>query len=95
MIGNNVKMLMPEPDQSEHDGYIGRYLKTGVPKIIGFGREVNGLRKDGTEFPMDLAVGLDPFWWVPFKRYTMSPNLFKIVLCDLLKNHKNEKSESF
>ena len=57
VIGNNVAMLMPEPHRSRHDSYIARYLETAVPKIIGYGRRVNGLRKDGTKFPMDLAVG--------------------------------------
>jgi len=57
LIGRNVKMLMPDPDQSGHDGYLRNYLETGKPKIIGSGREVTGLRKDGSLLPMRLAVG--------------------------------------
>jgi len=57
MIGNNVKMLMPEPFHSEHDNYVSRYLREGTPRIIGIGRETTAKRKDGTLFPIQLSVG--------------------------------------
>jgi PAS domain S-box-containing protein len=56
MIGRNVGMLMPAPYRDEHDGYLRDYLSTGEPRIIGFGREVRGRRKDGSGFPLFLAV---------------------------------------
>jgi len=56
-IGNNVNILMPEPDRTRHDGYIARYRSTNDPHIIGIGRIVTGKRRDGTTFPMHLSIG--------------------------------------
>ncbi|MBF0247052.1 MAG: PAS domain S-box protein, partial [Alphaproteobacteria bacterium] len=56
MIGQNVKMLMPDPYQSNHDRYLSAYVNTGIKKVIGKGREVTGRRRDGEEFPMLLSV---------------------------------------
>ncbi|MFB6098963.1 MAG: PAS domain S-box protein [Salinibacter sp.] len=56
VIGENVKILMPSPYREEHDEYLRSYHETGRKRIIGIGREVTGKRKDGSTFPMDLAV---------------------------------------
>jgi two-component system sensor kinase FixL len=57
VLGANVKMLMPSPDREQHDRYIANYQETGIPRIIGTGREVRGRRKDGSTFPLHLSVG--------------------------------------
>ena len=56
LLGRNVSMLMPPPWREEHDRYIARYLRTGEARIIGIGREIEAQRKDGSVFPVDLAV---------------------------------------
>ncbi|MDJ1485266.1 PAS domain S-box protein [Cytophagaceae bacterium YF14B1] len=56
LIGENISILMPNPDRRNHDQYIHNYHQTGIGRIIGIGREVTGLRKDGTRFPFHLSV---------------------------------------
>lgn len=57
MIGQNVSLLMPEPCRSEHDSYLARYIKGGQPRVLGIGqREIQGQRKNGEVFPLDLGV---------------------------------------
>lgn len=71
VIGRNVSMLMPEPDRGAHDGYLERYRRTGAAHIIGIGREVTAQRRDGSVFPVLIAVGrvaTDPPRYVGFIR---------------------------
>jgi len=56
LIGQNIRMLMPNPDRDAHDGYIAAYLQTGERKVIGTGREVRGLHRDGTLLDLELSV---------------------------------------
>src|SRR5277367_2888758 len=56
VIGKNVSMLMPPPDKQQHDEYLQRYQQTGHANIIGIGRDVVGLKKDGTKFPFRLGI---------------------------------------
>ena len=65
VIGQNVKMLMPEPDRRQHDGYMAHYMETGEKKIIGIGREMNARHKDGTDVPIRLTIAE---WWIDGQR---------------------------
>jgi two-component system sensor kinase FixL len=56
VLGLNISMLMPSPYREEHDGYLARYLSTGEKRVIGIGREVVGQRRDGTLFPLEIAI---------------------------------------
>jgi PAS domain S-box-containing protein len=80
--GQNVRMLMPNPHRDAHDGYISNYLRTGERRIIGFGRVVNGQRKDGTTFPMELAIG---------EAIANERRIFTGFIRDLTSRHKIEE----
>jgi PAS domain S-box-containing protein len=82
VIGNNIKMLMPEPYHAEHDQYLENYLKTGKAQIIGLGREVIGLKKNGDQFPCDLGISEV---WVEDQR------LFTGIIRDVSERKHSEK----
>jgi PAS domain S-box-containing protein len=80
--GQNVRILMPQPDSSAHDGYLAHYLKTGERRIIGYGRVVTGLRKDGSTFPMELSVG---------EAVSNGERIFTGFIRDLTSRHRMEE----
>ena len=80
--GHNVRILMPTPDRENHDRYITNYLTTGQRRIIGLGRVVKGLRKDGSTFPMELAVG---------EAISNGQRIFTGFIRDLTSRHKIEE----
>jgi PAS domain S-box-containing protein len=82
VCGQNVRMLMPNPHRDAHDGYVSRYLDTGERRIIGYGRVVTGLRKDGTVFPIELSVG---------EARTNGKRIFTGFIRDLTSRHKIEE----
>jgi two-component system, LuxR family, sensor kinase FixL len=81
-IGRNVSILMPQPYREEHDGYLDRYRATRVRRIIGIGRIVVGERKDGSTFPMELAVG---------EARVGTEQLFTGFVRDLTERHSQER----
>jgi PAS domain S-box-containing protein len=86
IIGRNVAILMPEPHRSAHDDYIDAYRRTGQAKIIGVGREVEAVRKDGRKFPVDLSVAE---WRIEGERF------FTGILRDITKRKQAEEHIQF
>jgi PAS domain S-box-containing protein len=82
VCGQNVRMLMPNPDRESHDRYLSHYLETGQRRIIGYGRVVTGQRKDKTTFPMELAVG---------EAVSGGKRIFTGFIRDLTSRHKIEE----
>jgi two-component system sensor kinase FixL len=81
-VGQNVNILMPMPYHEQHDGYLARYMTTGERRIIGVGRLVVGQRKDGSTFPMELAVG---------EMRSGEQRFFTGFVRDLTERHENQK----
>ena len=82
VVGQSINMLMPAPYREEHDEYMSSYLETGQAKIIGIGREVTGLRKNGKTFPMELAVS---------EVRTKGRLIFSGIIRDITKRRKLEQ----
>jgi PAS domain S-box-containing protein len=83
LVGRNVAILMPEPYASRHDGFIQRHRETRVKRIIGIGRELSGLKSDGTVFPMYLSVG---------EAQTPSGVIFVGIIYDLTEKKRAEET---
>ena len=83
VVGRNVNILMPEEVAAAHDGYVEAYKRTGVRKIIGIGREVEGRRKDGSKFPLDLSVAE----W----RDAQGRRFFTGIMRDITERKRSEK----
>ncbi|MCA9263428.1 MAG: PAS domain S-box protein [Planctomycetales bacterium] len=81
LLGRNVSMLMPAPYNADHDQHIQEYVRSGVAKVIGIGREVEGLRKDGTTFPIELSLS---------EVITPSRRLFTGILRDITARKQSE-----
>ncbi len=82
VTGKNVSILMPEPYRSAHDKYLSSYKNTGERKIIGIDRELEGQRKDGSVFPMDLAVS---------EMFTSGCKMFAGVVRDITERRESER----
>lgn len=82
LLGNNISMLMPEPDRGRHDGYLHAYLTSGKAKIIGIGREVEGQKKNKTVFPFRLAISE--------VNVTTGARIFTGIIHDLTKQKEDE-----
>ncbi|MFQ5731527.1 MAG: PAS domain S-box protein [Planctomycetaceae bacterium] len=83
VVGQNVSMLMPSPDAEHHDGYLADYLRTGHTRVVGIEREVEGRRRDGTLFPMELNVR---------EVDTDRIHVFTAVICDLTEHKRTESA---
>jgi len=83
VVGKNVSMLMPEPFSSSHNSFLERYVQTGEKNIIGIGREITGLCKDGSTFPAHLAVG--------HAELSLGTHLFVAFIADITQQKESER----